>query len=59
MTNGEITEYHTCDTCEHTFCVPVDPNFKKWEFACKRKSSEVNSGGGLTRCGLWKEKKLN
>lgn len=54
MTEG-ITEYHTCDTCEFKFPVPVDPNFKKWELACSKKRKEVNSSGGLTRCPIWKD----
>ena len=54
FSNG-ILEYHTCDTCEYKFSVPVDPDFRKWELACTRKRSEVNRDGGLTRCPVWKE----
>lgn len=49
-----ITEYHTCDTCEYKFSVPLDKHFKNWGVACRRKRSEVNSYGGLTRCPVWK-----
>lgn len=51
----EIEEYHTCSTCVYRMSVPVDPDFRKWELACKRKRSEVNPSGGLTRCPIWKE----
>ena len=50
-----ITEYHTCNTCQYKIGIPTDPHFRKWELACKRKRSEVNSSGGLTRCPIWKE----
>jgi len=51
---GKIIEYHTCDTCEYKFGVPVDPDFRKWELACQLKMKEVNPSGGLTRCPRWK-----
>lgn len=51
----EITEYHTCGTCEYKMSVPVSSDFSKWELACQRKRSEVNPYGGLTRCPIWKE----
>jgi len=56
--NEEITEYHTCDTCQHHWTVPTDPHFRSWECACKKKSDYVNSQGGLTRCQLWEEQKI-
>lgn len=51
-----ITEYHLCSECVEALSVPTDPKFRVWELACKRKRSEVNPDGGLTRCPVFQEK---
>ena len=53
--NVEIEEYHLCAECKSHMSVPASHDMTKWELACKRKRSEVNSSGGLTRCPVWEE----
>lgn len=53
--DGAIEEYHCCETCRHHMSVPSSFDMTKWELVCKRRRSEVNPSGGLTRCPIWKD----